>query len=358
MRYSTATQKEGNFKLMLDEKKLCCTVERVVTKELFNEWHALWTKQKGHYFNSPYWYKASIDAFAIKERDMYLFICREKGELVGVLPLIRGKKYGLDCLQFPGEQYLDQACILIFDQRVDVTKSLVETAKSTRMLIYLSEVREVHLFDQCKFFEKSSSECPYLNMRTGPFQEMKPKKYRRRKNKIKKNSEQLEFKVFEGEDVAEHIDVMFEVEKNSPKAKRNEDIFSDKYARKLYENIIDQGDGAVLAVLYYNSKAVAHLFALRGGDSITDIHTAYVEGYKTLSPGTLLLLQFIEHVSNDKGVRTYDLSRGMTVQKKEYTSKVNKQYDVYIAHSVVMSTLVRSIFNCREILKRIKWKSC
>lgn len=339
----------------MSKKKISCTRENVLHEDLFHDWHQLWLEQKGHYFNSPYWYKACVDAFEINEDDIYIFVCRSEDEIVGILPLIRVKKYGFSYLKFPGEKYLDQGCLLVQQKSTVVVTELVETASSFCRLLYLAEIREVQLFNQSKAVVKLGSECPYIDMRAGAFHEMKPKRYRRRKNKIKKHSDQLKFKMFQGKEISEYIDVLFEIEGNSPKAKNNLDIFRERSARKLYENIIYQQESTVLALLYYEDIAIAHIFALKTGDSITDIHTAYLEEYMNLSPGTLLLFLFVEHVAEDSGVEYYDLSRGVTVQKKEYTSKINSQYNIYITNFIGMN-IIRSAFFLKDMVRSLKEK--
>ena len=339
----------------MSKKKISCTREKVLHEDLFHDWHQLWLEQKGHYFNSPYWYKACVDAFEIDKEDIYIFVCRSESEVIGVLPLIRVKKYGFSYLKFPGEKYLDQACLLVQQENATVVTELVETASSFCRLLYLAEIREVQLFNQSKAVVKPVSECPYIDMRAGAFHEMKPKRYRRRKNKIKKHSDKLKFKVFHGKEIAEYIDVLFKIEGNSPKAKNNLDIFREKSARKLYESIIYQEETTVLAVLYYENTAIAHIFSLKTNNSITDIHTAYLEEYRTLSPGTLLLLLFVEYVADDSGVEYYDLSRGVTVQKKEYTSKINSQYNIYITNFIGMN-IIRSAFFLTDMVRSLKEK--
>lgn len=322
-----------------------------VDSVLFSKWEELWREIGDSFFNSPYWYKAATNAFHCQNIHIYAYYTDDK--LKGIIALHEEKLFNRTVLRFVGKRFYEQGCILVENDIVLI--ELIQEITKNGTPLYVDEIRYNLKADfQIK---KECSVCPAINLEQWPYTMKSRKKYRQRNNKYLKNRNELVIKEYTGDEALKVLTVVYNLERNSKKISQKKSIFTDDKVCKLYEEIAQIGEFFNIAILEFNNtpiSAIIYFITDCKKSIVADCYTTYDSKYSSWSPGNILLQQIIER-NAEKGMKLYDLSRGITTQKLEYTQFGIQQYEYLFCKKTTDKIYFKSVYKIKELFLHLKF---
>lgn len=329
-----------------------------INSEFIKEWSTVWKNQQGaHFFNSPEWFISCLESFSIKK--YFIFVGYQAGNIKVIYPVVKIRKFGVSFLGSPGGKYLDKSSLLYVNNSSGVVKALLE-----KMLkddnIYLAEVdgntKNKITSSGITSLVRPISSNPFISLDSEPFRFLKNKQRNEIRNKVNRYQNNLSFRYYT-DNVDTHVGSIFAIEEKSFKRKKGRHIFSKKIARDLYSNIARVQGCASIAILCFNSKPIAHMFGLIYKKKFQAYHMAYLEDFRKLIPGKVLLYFLLPKLV-ERGFVQFDFSRGDSLLKKQFTSQRNTQYEIFLSKKkssisifLVSFFPIRSGYLLRKILK-------
>lgn len=299
-------------------------------EQIKKEWTALWESSPlAHFFNSPLWLESCLEAFSYDK--LIILALYEDEKLVGVLPLVSEKRFGIKTFCSPGGRYLDRSTALVADDYEWAIEKLISDF-SQRNNLYLESVDPLlanYLSGLGKELSISkSSVCPYLPRLDDPFRFIQNKKRKRISGLIDELGDRVCCRTYWGSS-GEMFEILKEIESQSPKKGNFKDIFWDGQLIKLCSTLNKINDKSVLiCLLYLDEKAVAFLFGFVYKETFHGCNMAYTADSSEMSPGRLLAYMVIPDLQK-MGINTFDFTRGKTQFKKEFTPHFYQQYLVF-----------------------------
>lgn len=308
-----------------------------LNEELVREWQDLWERSSlAHSFNSPWWHEACVKAFG--ERKMLVVAAYSEGELVGVLPVVWTRKYGIGTYTSAGRQYLDKSTLLVADKEEGLVKGLLkELAKMGNF--YLNEMSEefarVGLKASGRYKVIKSSTGRYLVVEPDPYRYLRSTHKRKYRKIIEQEKGKIRYEMVWG-GVERCLETMMEIEFDSPKKEQGKEVFSDSAHRRLCRELNRLSGGEVLiSLLYYENKPVCYRYGLVGKKIYHDWNTAYRSAYRWLTPGGVLTYLMMSDLERE-AIKIIDFSRGDSRFKRELTPDRYEQYALlYSANAMV-----------------------
>lgn len=314
------------------------------------KWQSVWDNQSGaHFFNSPDWFMVCLQSFGIKNYSVFVGYRNEQIKVI--LPMVEVKKFGIKFLASPGGKYLDKNSLLLADNNKQALWKIIEkTSKYAN--IYLAEVNsDVKEQSPKNIFFKEASVNPYISLDENPFRFLPKKQKRDLLRRIRKYKD-FELKVY-GVNLQEHLSTIFNIEKQSYKRKKGRHIFDNLTARKLYDQISKNSGKALVAILHFQDKPISHMFGLVYKNVFMAYHMAYLEEYKKLVPGKILLM-FLLIKLKEEGFKMFDFSRGDSLLKQQFSQQKKIQYDIYVIRNRSVRLYINSILLIQESFKNVK----
>src|SRR3989344_803253 len=312
------------------QKRFNIIAKTSIDKHLLKEWSKLWEESPfKNYFNSPDWFLACLETFKYPE---YLILaCYENSKIVGILPLVKTKKYGISVFGSSGNQYYDKSSLLLLENNYHVLISLLENLSKTGNY-YLSEVDQTTANNAFTYIKQlgivKSSVCPYLPLSNNPYQYLKKEVENKILRKLEEEKDNINFKVSIG-NLKANLKNIIEIESQSLKKKQNKDIFSDELFRKLCEKLNQlNSKGIMINFLLYKKEPICYQFNFLYNNTFIACSTAYKSRYKYLFPGKLLTYLLLKKLAA-MGINTVDFSRGDNSFKREFTPYSYQQYSIY-----------------------------
>jgi CelD/BcsL family acetyltransferase involved in cellulose biosynthesis len=312
--------------------------------DFIREWHEFWDKQQNaHFFNSPEWFISCLTAFNAK--NYFIFVVYQSKKIKLIWPTVKMKKFGISFLGSPGGEYLDKNSLLFDNDDPTIIGALIEKILKDAN-IYMTEVDEktkcnIARTSTTKLIRQSSIN-PYISLDLEPFRFIKNKQKNEIKNKIKRYQGNLSFKLCE-DNLRKHLATIFDIEHASIKAKNGKNIFSKKIARDLFNHISNGQNDALIALLFFNNKPIAHMFGLISKRSFIAYHMAYLKDYKNLIPGKILLY-FLLPLLKEKDFTLFDFSRGESILKKQFAQQKKTQYEIFISDNTIINFYISCVF--------------
>lgn len=321
--------------------------------DIKSKWNDLWLKSDySHFFNSLEWFKICIKTFSITDFYLFLYISGA-GDLKGLLPLVKSQKFGIKVLISPGERYLDKSTLLIAKPEKVIISELIKAASKYGNL-YLPELPEALMLDEFKgLLTETSSINPYINLLLDPLVHISNKQRNSIINKIETNKNNLKFN-FNMRPNRELMKTIFKLESKSFKKKKGHHIFNNKEAIDLFRNIVDYSpSNSSVNLLYFKNKPIAHMFGLIVGEGFMAYHMAYLEKYRKLVPGKILLF-FLLPLLQKTNFKVFDFSRGESVLKSQFTSDYAVQYDLYYTINKIVKLYWITILLIKKLRVKLK----
>lgn len=319
-------------------------------KELKSHWQSLWSDSThANFFNSYEFYLVCSKTF---ENDKSEVFCLENnGEVVAILPLIKGRVFGFPCYVNPGGRFIEKSPFLVKDNNKDDLKILIDFVLK-KGNIRLSEVPQDIAENLRTGFKESLisiiSVNPFINLREENYLGLNKKNLSKIKNRTRKSKKGLEYLHIRGGGEKE-LKKVIDLEKESHKSMKGKQIFDDKTSRLFYKNLIQiSKDKTVFDFLTYDRKIFVSAVGILCKDTYYAYHTSYLRGFKYLMPGKTLTYFMLNQLKKE-GVGVFDFVRGYSNFKKDFTSNYSIQYDFYLSRNFSINIWWKLINLARRI---------
>lgn len=315
-------------------------IEKVqkLNKVQLRRWQELWEKTPDvHFFNSAEYFIAFLDVFP--EREYLIFYCYKDNELIGVLPLVWGYRFGIKTLMCPDGfgGSIDRSSLCI-NSKDPVAFSKILESVSREGNVFLAELEKHFLnliIDNKKRVRKLcnfefSCYSPRLVFGSELLVNFSKKAKKKFYKKLKRADNEFVFE-FHRKSKLDDFQKMIEVEKNSWKGQKGISLFEKENARRIYSSWIKTNNKNVgVAFLKSNDKEVAYLFGVFAKDTFLITNTAFDIRFGKFTPGTVLVFHVLEYLKS-KDVKIVDFSVGDSRWKRDFGSDFLKQYNFYFS---------------------------
>ncbi len=320
---------------------------------LSTHWQELWKKsENASVFNSYEWFQTCLETGNITDYELY--VCYRDGELVAILPLHIDRHFGIKILGVLGDKFLVDTAFLVKEYDRELFKYFFGNILAKRNLfIHKVDSKATNLLHDIfpDMFFSLMSVNPCVNLEKDPLLTISKSTLSQIRSTIKKNPDQLRFKMYNGvENLQNHLHTMFVLEQNSAKKLRSMDIFSQQETKDFFQTISKNCSQLVrIGFLYYNTIPIAYQFGFLYRKVFVAYQTAYLHEYGKLRPGKTILLYLLQSLK-ENGVDTLDLGGGISTYKLEFTSDYRLLYDLYYTKNKLVMVWWKSI----NLLRRMK----
>jgi CelD/BcsL family acetyltransferase involved in cellulose biosynthesis len=305
------------------------SIHKKIPKSLIAEWETLWhSSPYSHFYNSPSWFLTYKKIFSPTK---YLLITyREKNKLQVVIPLVHEKNAGVSTLQFPGGQFIDKSAMLYASLDKKIFEEIFAEL-SEKYTCYLHELPEelknVLTNLQTKANITTASINAFIPLQKDPLRFLDKKQRSKIRNRIKKNSNDLEYMCYKGD--KRGLDIAFEIDYRSTKQKKGQATFMRNENKQFFLELLDSyKDSFVVDVLSYKGNPFVYGIGLIHNKTYCAISTAYDDAYRHLLPGKSLLYYILNRLQAEN-FEIFDFLRGLNTLKKEFTPLYSTQYNAF-----------------------------
>jgi len=310
-----------------------------LTGDLINSWRNLWQKaQNQSYYNSYEWFLVCLAVYKISEYKIYC--CYKDNELVAIFPTVKRRKFAVNVISCPGDQYIDLAPLLLKIYDFVVVKLLIETmVKDGNLYLVQIDSKNAHFLKKMlpQGLASIISLVPFIDIREDPFRDMSGDNKRKLgslNNKYKDNLTHLFFST-KG-DLKKYFKVMVAIDQKSSKKLKSRDLFSKEENVELYETMIEKSAQNIrIDLLFYKDIPIAYVFAIVFSKRYLAINTAYLSDYKKLSPGKLLFYHIIKNLQ-EEGYEHFSFGLGHSRLKEEFTKRYQLQFEFYYSKNFLI----------------------
>ena len=328
-----------------------------IEQEHLGNWQKLWdSSMKSHFFNSPTWFKVYLETFNVEK--YRVFFCYQDKQLVGVLPLVFTKKFGIKVLASIGGKYdfLDRSTLLLIKKDQKLVEAIFKKIK-TKYNLYLAEVEscDARLFQGIdpRLSIEFSVNCPRMKVGEDILANVSKKQKKSLRKKIRKNGDKLEFKMFRT-DLEKHLEAMLALEQKSHKKRKGISVFKKPHMIKLYQTLVARASNSIgISFLYFEGIPIAHRFGFFYHDTFMSVHIAFDDEFRTIGPGKLLLFYCLEYFKQN-GIKTLDFSVGDSYIKRQFADEKISQHNIYFTGSKLVLLWWKILLKMKRKAKCIK----
>jgi CelD/BcsL family acetyltransferase involved in cellulose biosynthesis len=265
-------------------------------------------------------------------------------KLIGILPLVLTRKYGVKSYLGPGNQYLDRCTLLVEENGQRVARELVKKLKK-EVRFYLSGVDEEFsegLINTSGLNFRKTTICPYLELETDPNRFLQSKKRKRIIKALEEGQGNFWCKTFL--DFSEELlGILIEIENSSFKKSIYKSSLSDSRLRKLLLSLSEQGSKDLLInLLYYKDEPISFQYGFLSKGVFNASNMAYMASFADFIPGRLLTYLVLPELIK-LGITKMDFSRGNSQFKREFTRDFYQQYLVFYSANFFIKSWWREV---------------
>lgn len=331
-------------------KKLDIQIIRILDSEFIRKWSNLVNlSEHAHFFNTPQWFISCLDTYDINE--YYIFTAYQEDELVGVLPLIKERKFAAEVFASPGKRYLEKSSILVKSSSTYILNKLIsEVLKYGN--IYLTEVSE-EIAESLSINKKNglltlSSINPYIRLNENPLGTLADKQIKRINGKINNNFDNLKFCHLRN-NLGIRLQSIFELEDKSSKKMAGKESFSNPAVRRLFTCLINYAkEFVVIDFVYFKNLPIVSSFGFVFKNRYLAYHTSFDNNFRSFIPGKLITYNMLTKL-REEGVSLFDLGRGHNEFKNDFTKYYVFQYDFYYSKNPLIRLWWESINLARRL---------
>lgn len=281
--------------------------------------------ENGTLFSSYDWVKAWANSIE-QWKKIIVALGYQNNKLIFVLPLVIQKLLFVSIAYSPNRKFLDQSCIL--SQSDLLLPFFIDQIKASIKNFILYEVSELlkeklsHLSSHT-LIEYTSTSFSVDLQRLEPYYNFSKKSFKELLRLQKKGSFQL--KILPSSEVnPTHI---FAFKTISSKFWTSKMVFQQIKHQKFFTEIIKIPYMKVYLLTKGNEIVALDLWGSLHGEAFS-LYSAYLPKYQKYSPWNILQHKEIQEIIKDKH-SFYHLYRGYTNQKKRFSNRQYKQYNLY-----------------------------
>ncbi|MBN1169279.1 hypothetical protein JXA63_05305 [Candidatus Woesebacteria bacterium] len=204
-------------------------------KDFADQWRELWIASKeANFFNSPEWFRVNLETYGYK--NYCIFAAYNNDELVGIIPLVEKKVFGVKFLT-DANNFFSEKSSLLFKNNSDILslrKAISEAAKCGNLLLRElpdGVARDISIKKYMSFAYLISVN-PYIDIRSDVFSDLSRKQKSKIASKIKK-ANKLNHEAINNVGLKD-LKSIKEIEKNSFKNKKGRSVLNDDVNFRLF----------------------------------------------------------------------------------------------------------------------------
>lgn len=331
------------------QSKIECKIYENEKNIPYDEWRKFWENcSEACVYNSPGWFIASLGTFKFKR--FKVFILRDKcsQKLIGVLPLVKMKIYGVEIYTLPSIEFIDHYSILVDRDRKDAMQILISeiiSCGSAYIHGFVSADNEkLAIYKNVNSFVLDDN--PYIifdNDYTDLLENKRENKYLRR---ARRDFQDVTFS-FGISSKKEIIKDVAMIDRKSSKAIKGKAVFNNKNTCSFFETFIDKNkDNIFVSLLYFNKKPVAYNIGFICNGIYAGSQKAHLFEYNKYSPGVIIFEELLHAISR-QNPKELNMGRGRDIFKITYTNKVRKLYGVVISRNKLVGLYINLMHNAK-----------
>lgn len=329
-------------------------IVRNIDKKLIQEWNSLWKRaQKATAFNSYEWFLTCITTYEIKQFE--LVVCYENNKLVGILPLIVAKQFGIRVASSLCDNFTIETPFLLENYSKPLVKAFFSAIYKKKNL-YISKIDEEITATLAAIFPNMFfsiiATCPFIPFNEDPLHRVSKSTQKNVKKVLKDYGHDLKFELYDNsDDLEKYLEIMFTIEKNSSKQKRGRAIFSEEITKSFYKNTIKFASKFVrIGILYYQEKPIVYQYGFQFKDIFDAYQTSYLYEYRKLEPGKTMIITILSKLK-EQSIKKLSLGGGISSYKEEFAKSYEFAYDLYSSKNPLIMTWWKMINRARRIKK-------
>lgn len=311
-----------------------------------------------HVFNSPIFFEACCRACGI-DRTVVFFVYRND-MLEAVLPLARGRVWGVKALLAPGSRnnFADKSPLLLAREDTTLIGVLLQAAMKHAGFIYLAEADQL-LTSVCENtlngFSVLASRSPWVNLEEGDLlQYMSSSRRRDFRSKLRRCEADTHFQFFQDEEAKTAFDTVLRLEEKSRKHDRGTAVFHRPAAQRMFRQLLSSASNPIgIGILFLTGEPAAHFLGFAYGKTFALYHTAFDDRYAKLGIGKIAVYKLLQHL-REAGFEKADLLRGNTDAKRQFSDRFTDQYDLFLSSDALTLQWLRRTVLARERLRVLK----
>lgn len=310
---------------------------------LIEDWTVLWQRSEwANYTNSPYWLQSYLEVYP--EVDYVIIAIYDAHSLVMVAPLIKVKKYGLQCYTVSPPEFAYGIPFLIDLRNESLVK---ETTKQLLRLgnIYLINLPEDFIRAFGKYTTTMESAIQTVNYYLPLELENGVTKISNR-NKLLREIRGIEdnftIRSFDGE-TSDWFTLVMTLDMQSRKHARGYSTFNNKKIVNFYRSLADHFKKHFQCnILYFAEKPIAYEIGFIVGKAYYGSQIAYSTEFKQYSPGKALLVKLIDLLGK-RNIERMDFGSGESRLKSMLTKDKRSLYQVIISKNALSRTYLNQV---------------
>ena len=326
---------------------------------VIDEWEDLAAATKATFFSRPQWFLAWADAFA--DGDLYCLTARHGARLVGVLPLVRGRRAFKAAVNSETVRY---SPVLADSWTLGQVLAQRPAACPRLSLAYLPEP-EMDLSGHdvgSRVIWRELRRSPVVRT-VGDFSAWEREVLRpaRAKNlrRLRRRLEEQGDVAVEVSDGTEKLDARLEegldLEASGWKGRSGTAIKSRPDAYGFYRRMAHEAASLGLLRLFFlrlDGRAIAFSLTIEDAGILSGLKIAFDESYRSYAPGVLLSRARLEYCFGHPGVTRFDFLGEAERAKLDWTTEVETQMCLEVSPpglaGAIESGAIRAYWNLRE----------
>lgn len=340
---------------MKKQNNIKCIIYSDLSDNLFEEWETFWMDNKSEcIFNSPGWFISARKAFGYKKIRIVAVRDEKNGQLLGLIPLVSLRLYGINLYTLPAIEFIDHFSLLMTGQGA-IPRKLLEGLLSLG-LVYIPGILEedANLLSSqgsSSFFILDDN--PYIKM-CNEF-DIVLKNRNKKSRHIKRAMKRFGSVELVMANIDKHIalDNAIMIEKNSSKSKKGKNTFDEKKNQIFFKELVEKiGDNLFIASLLFSQEPIAYNIGFVCNNVYACSQKAHIEKYNKYRPGEVMFLKFLEIAVQNNPIEI-DIGRGIDSFKMGYANAIRKLYGVVVSRSVLRRFYFISIHKIRDRLYKL-----
>jgi CelD/BcsL family acetyltransferase involved in cellulose biosynthesis len=330
----------------------------LIDQDFIKSWQSLWNKASyATYTNSPQWFLSVIETFGYKE--FAIVALYKKEELVGVVGLIKQKKYGIMCYSVVPQDFVCANPFLVDPEDSKSVKALIRHLEAMGT-ICLSNIRDEFVAG-LKHYSKDVDASPItVNYFMEIQKDEKGDVLIRHKKRILRRSEVIEndlfLQTYSGVDT-EALETAFAIDNKSRKQEKGYNAFAQDITKAFYRSLAKHfQEKFVTYILYHKKKAISFQIGFIVNNIFYASQISSLKEYEQYSIGRSLLAKVIEKLGIE-GITILDFGSGDDHVKKSFTKQYHTFNDVIITKSSFERQYIKNVGLSKKSLYNVLYRN-
>jgi hypothetical protein len=222
--------------------------------------------------------------------------------------------------------------------------------------LFLADVEEIffkNVSREKKSFFEFETVCPRTVVCKDPLEQMKSKKRREVRRRMRKYGNSLSFSL-KSKPGKDDLLQMQAIERLSHKYEKNIALFDGEDAGKMYGSFMKNSpERCLVGYLSKEGKAIAHAFGFVYKKTFLCTHMAFDKNYSNMGLGKIIVFNLLKELCKLEYC-VFDFSKGDSQVKRELMSNFPAQYNFYYSNNVLALLWWKALSGFKCSLRKLK----